>query len=1066
MRWLMMPCLVAAGMAAAPGVHAGEPIVGLAGMKYRRAYLPALEAIGAQGELISGAELEDGGALDRYTAVVIVTQGDPGQENIGLTQGAQAAVAAFVAGGKRVLCSYGCAPPAEVLAGRFDMAGPGPDWLVADNTHPITADLRVGQVVRYKAYRFAVSGVAEPGQVLVREIGGGPALTVVAHGKGELIQTCGDLAATGGYDATTAELRDRLLLYLVHGRVQAHFGPTLATDAEPLPHPKRYRTSRRLAVNGRQQAQGLFDLDVTQPCRTAVPNGYTVAAQQGAWVVKPGNGRTAFGPWLRLALGHAEVGQGQSVRLAWRARLTGAGTSRLARAWAELRFLGPNGGEIAHRNIATGTVIPGVRSQTASCRAVAPEGTVKATLTLGAVIPTGTLSVESLKLVRARTPDEVFASEEALTSRIAGHPRLLLDPQTLERLPARVRDDRRGTFGASAASLFAAIRGRAVRYLDEDAITFGEKTLPWPPTAMPTKGGGLSWNPLAGAIAERLKSLSLVYAATRDPRCGRRTAELLVAICQWPQWSDPVNTYIALEIGNISIAAALAYDLVHDVLTEGERQVVQQGIRRNALMPLYSQLSEGMGQTNGPALWATALGFCGIATLGEVQGGATCARLAEDCLLSYWDGRHNDHRSEGQGYDSWAYGLLILLADSLDRNLGVDHLDHPFLPVMPRFATAFLAGDRRHCAWFADAGGTTRYVTWHFPMTLLAARCRDGLAGWYLQETQTLGFTGHDHYKLLFTDPSIPVKAPSDDEPGVVLPRLGWAALRSGWERDGTLIALQASSAAQGHSHRDQNNVLIYRGGVNLAMDCGYASALGGALREFARGTVGHNSVLVDGKGQSAKRGHVPYFASTRAVDYAMGDATPAYSRTLLSRFHRHLVYVKPDLLLMVDDLRATDGRRAFQWLLHPHSWGDEAEVTRNGGALQVGVPPAPGDVRVVKGDRSMRLRYLSPTGIRSEYVVYPGAEKYRPYLRARTPAAESTVIVTLCEFDQTRAQDVQCRVQDERVEVAFRTAGGSMRIVLRLSTGRGRSPQLKITRDGKAVLDRTDLSIPKNTPG
>jgi hypothetical protein len=682
------------------------------------------------------------------------------------------------------------------------------------------------------------------------------------------------------------------------------------------------------------------------------------------------------------------------------------------------------------------------------------------------MLPIGSIYLDELTLSHVLSPAQIFASEAPLEGLISGRPRVFLSPSEASRLPQWVTDDTETGFGASRADLFARIRSRADRYMAEATITFEDQSLPWPPTDLPDYGGGVSWNPLAMGIADRLAVLSLVYAATGEESYGRRGADLLTAISNWEQWHDPVNGVPDLDVGYIAFAAAYAYDLLDPLLSPPQRALVQEAIRRNVLLPLYSRLSVEMHDTNGYALWTTVLGLCATATLGEVDGAATCVRLAEDRLLDYWDERASNHRSEGQGYDSWAYGLQLTLADSLQRNFGADHLRHPLLEVLAPFALSFLAGDRVQVAWFADSGGSIDYVPWDLPLTVLAARADDGLAGWYLRETQSLPSRAYDFVKLLYLDPGLPIVEPDPNLPGAVFPRVGWAALRSGWERGGALIALQSSAADQGHSHQDQNNVLIYRGGENLAMDCGYASALQGTVREFARGSVGHNTVLVDGKGQTSNRGSTPYFATSRAVDYVMGDASAAYSGALLSRFHRHLVYLKPDLLIMVDDLHAAGEPRTFQWLLHPHSWGPEANVTRDGEALAVGAAAAPGVVEISKGDEVMRLHFLTPPGLGARYVTYPGAESYRPYLQADTSAAENVVVVTLFEFGEARVETTSLDVGHGLVELSCLVAGTVYRVRLGLAGSGGESPRLTVLENGRVLLDRADLAVPTETPG
>ncbi len=1074
LRWSIVSLFTVLLLAEAGVAVADPPLVGLAGEKYRRAYVGIIEQLGGESEQVSGAELEDPEALSNYTALVVVTRGEAGQETYGFTDAADAAVAQYVKGGGRVLCSFGCSPPKVMLGGRSNTGGwgRGPDWVVTDNTHPITAGMQLGQIVRYGAYRCRIASIEPPGKMLLADIGGSTAVAAIPYGDGEVIQTNGDLGH-GGADATSNELRYRLMLYLLYGKGQERFGPDVpAPTQEPQQRPQLY-TPRQLALDAAQDAGYVFkeDFDGQAPAGE-LDYGYRANISQAAdgagsyWAISAPEGNQTFAPWLRVPISEAQVEAGQTYRLSLKARITGVARDVLAPARAELRFYDAEGRELSHPHISTGDAPKGEEWAQISTQTVAPEAAVKATVALSGMLPSGALQLDDLVLRRAMTTAEIFAGEKPLAGQISGHPRAIVSPEIAAKLPARAADTTEGVYGASPASLLAVIRARADKYLQETEIKFGKSSLPWPPQEMPQEGGGLSWNPLAGALSERLKSLSLVYAATGNAGYGNRAKELLVAICEWPQWYDPVNNRPSLEIGNISIAACFAYDLCYDLLSEDERAFVAEALQRNVLVPLHEALSPGIGNSNGYALWTTALGLCAVATLGETAGAATCVRLAEDCVLDYWDKRANSHRTEGQGYDSWAYGLLIFLADSLKRNFGVDHLGHPFLPVMARFGIAFLANDWHTQAWFADAGGSAQYVVWHFPLTLLGAYTHDGNAGWYLRETKTVGYVRWDHYKFIAFDPQTPVIERDPQRPGDIFPRVGWASLRSGWEQDGTFIALQCSSSGQGHAHMDQNNFLIYRSATAVAMDCGYASSLGGALREFARGAVGHNCILVDGKMQTHKRGNIPYFATTRHVDYAMGDATGAYSSSLLSRAHRHLIYLKPDLLLMVDDLKAAGQARSFQWLVHPHSWGGMAQVTRAGKEMLVGEPATPGDVEIVKADKQMRIRFLHPARVPVEYVTYPGAEKYNPYIQANIPPTDEVVLVTLLELGETHAEDVSTIVSNRLVVFSCNANDKAHQVMLNLAGDAGESPHLKVELDGETLLDRDDLTIPPDVTG
>lgn len=1064
-----VPVVAALILTGACCAQAVRPLVGLAGGKYKAGYVGACESLGADAVQMPGSELESLEALSAYDAVVAVTNGDMGQEGYGLTEAAQAAVAEYIAGGGRVLCTYGCAPPAQVSGGSFSRFGRGSHWHVSNSEHPITRGMQLGQTVVYGAERGRVTGLDERATVLLEETSGDPALLIAEHGDGCVLYACGDLGYAAGWDGTARELRDRVLSYLIYGRAQERCGPPPAAPRAIERQWPRVLTPRKLSDGESRARAPLIATDLSAPPSDLVATfGYRVESVDGTWQVTPPPGESLLAPWASIPLGSVEIEPEATYTLLAAARIAGPAPNAYAPTECRIRFYNIDGIEIPHRTISSGMFAVG-ESGHAQAEGVAPVGAARATAEIVTMLPAGTLTIESVTLTRAQNAEEQLAGDAPLAMP-SEHPRAVMSAEALTQFRQKVAISDKGQFGTSPADMFAAIVRRADAYLAESEITIGkDQSLPWPPTEMPTRGGGLSWNPLASAVAERLKSLSIAYAGTADERYGDRAKELLLAICEWPAWSDPVNDYIALEIGNISIGAAFAHDLCHDLLSEQERALAAQAIRRNALLPLYAGLSSGMGNTNGYALWATAMGLCAISVHGEAEGASECIGRAEDCMLGYFDMRATDHRTEGQGYDAWAYGLLVFLADSLKRNCGADHLDHPFFPTMVDFGTAFMSNDRTKQAWFADAGGGVSNVSWHFPFTLLGSWTGDPDAGWYLKETQMLGQPGWDHYKLIACEMDMPVAEHAPDPPGAVFPRVGWASLRSGWERDGVFVALQCSSAAQGHSHEDQNNFLIYDGGRMMAMDCGYASALGGAQREFARGAVGHNCILVDGKMQVAKRGSIPFYRSTDSIDYAMGDATLAYSSSMIERAHRHLLLLKPRLLLVVDDLWAAGGEREFQWLLHPHSWSSEggiAEVTRDGQAVEVGALATPGDIDIVKGEHAMTLRFLQPAGMTAGLVVYPGAENYNSYVQATSPKAERTVLVTLIQIGDVDVADPAATVADGTVSFSATVNGQACAVTLQLAGEDGRSPQLRYEVGGETVFEAGDLRVPEDAEG
>ena len=151
---------------------------------------------------------------------------------------------------------------------------------------------------------------------------------------------------------------------------------------------------------------------------------------------------------------------------------------------------------------------------------------------------------------------------------------------------------------------------------------------------------------------------------------------------------------------------------------------------------------------------------------------------------------------------------------------------------------------------------------------------------------------------------------------------MGIVSARSGWSGDESLVVFKCGpfighnamgkfsyDPGGGHVHPDANHFVLFGGGQWLIRDDGY----------HPKWTGDHNTLLVNGRGQLGEgaewfRGSealaqkslpkVVRVVSTAGIDQIAGDATEAYPKNLgLRRFIRYVVFVKPDVLLVADDI-------------------------------------------------------------------------------------------------------------------------------------------------------------------
>jgi hypothetical protein len=190
---------------------------------------------------------------------------------------------------------------------------------------------------------------------------------------------------------------------------------------------------------------------------------------------------------------------------------------------------------------------------------------------------------------------------------------------------------------------------------------------------------------------------------------------------------------------------------------------------------------------------------------------------------------------------------------------------------------------------------------------------------------------------------------------------------RSGWSGDESLVVFKcgppigheatekfSTDPGAGHVHPDANHFVVFGAGEWLIRDEGYAW----------KQTDHHNTLLVDGKGQYGEgvqwfkesevlRGklhpRVLKAASMPDVDEIAGDAAPIYRReTGIRRFVRRLLFLKPDALIVVDDIEA-DGPRDLELRFHP-----EHSCERDGTG-----------VLMARGRKAqLRMELLTPEGV------------------------------------------------------------------------------------------------------
>lgn len=203
--------------------------------------------------------------------------------------------------------------------------------------------------------------------------------------------------------------------------------------------------------------------------------------------------------------------------------------------------------------------------------------------------------------------------------------------------------------------------------------------------------------------------------------------------------------------------------------------------------------------------------------------------------------------------------------------------------------------------------------------------------------------------RLIWDDPSVSDAIPA--ETSRCYPTTGVVTMRSGWDDRATFVGMKSGSSAVGHSQLDANSFVVSSRGERLLIDegiwpyghdLGFFDSAGGKRWNFdGNGTIGHNTLMVDGEGQrygAEYPGRIVSFDGGTDVDVAVADAAAAYGGRL-KQYLRTLAFVKPDVVLVWDRV-SSEEPRVLEWLFHHRAdvSGDErlTRFTRNGVTLSL----------------------------------------------------------------------------------------------------------------------------------
>ena len=508
------------------------------------------------------------------------------------------------------------------------------------------------------------------------------------------------------------------------------------------------------------------------------------------------------------------------------------------------------------------------------------------------------------------------ARPEVLATLRAGHPRLFVTRESLERLRAGIRQD------ADRKALYAKLRRQADKTFREEPVRYeliGPRLLH-----------------VSRRCLHRVSTLALVYLVSGEAKYAERAWKELEAAAKFPDW----HPQHFLDTAEMTCAFGIGYDWLYSFLSDAQRAQVRQAI-------VEKGLQEGLNCYRGRAgygWWTRAHhnwsqvcnGGLAVGALAVADEEPAVAAAILDAGLKAVQGAMANFGvdggwNEGPGY--WGYTMrytsmyLTALQSALGSMQGLEKTRG--LAETGLFRIHFI-GPTGRTFNFADArdgAGRAAAMFW-------LARVFDRPV--YAAHERRMGGAGA--FDLLWYTPEGQGPVESGLAPSKLFRGVNVAFLRSAWDNPNALwVGFKGGDNQVNHSHLDLGTFVLDALGERWALDLGgddynLPGYFGGKRWTYYRlRTEGHNTLVVNGENQAPKaKAPVVAFSSARQEVSAVADLSQGYP--MCGRVLRGMAMVAPGEVLIQDEVSAGEPVEVV-WQMHTRA---EVKTDKNRAALSL----------------------------------------------------------------------------------------------------------------------------------
>ncbi|MCE9583631.1 MAG: heparinase II/III-family protein [Planctomycetes bacterium] len=443
--------------------------------------------------------------------------------------------------------------------------------------------------------------------------------------------------------------------------------------------------------------------------------------------------------------------------------------------------------------------------------------------------------------------------------------------------------------------------------------------------------GGVGGQGVRFTMTEGLECVALQALVGKDAAAAKALSDFFDAWDPAPLEKDIADTDF-MSSGEFFEGLAVVLDWTWDLLTESARTklraIVERRAKHNYDGFIGKKSWEATTEANNHSMASMGgLGLAAVALWNENPDAPAWAGMAHAKMKAYLAASFDPDGAcyEGTMYGPFGLFRILPFSDCCARFGAGDAMAGLLGKVIAQLANEICPGRDRMLP-INDTDGN--FLPWGGTLFIYdAARHESPLSRWMWTDLskRQAGNGGHTWaFAVLWEDGKEGGNPP--DKLVAVTKGRGTLTVRTGWEKADFLAAFECGKRVPGcHGQSDVGHFLIYAKGKCLAADTGYSNE---AEEGKPQQSIGHNLVLVDGKGEvltgggQVTEGKLVQWEERKTLVWTQADLTGAFAQKAYNPMavatRCFIVLTGPDPYVVVADAFVKDAKdHDYTWLLH-----------------------------------------------------------------------------------------------------------------------------------------------------